>query len=57
MLVIYKFLQGRNDRIIIDMEEDALGLVDLLVEGQRTEPKSGVLPGSEPPPNASEARV
>jgi biopolymer transport protein ExbB len=57
MLVIYKFLQGRNDRIIIDMEEDALGLVDLLVEGQRNEPKSGTLPSSEPPPNASEARV
>lgn len=57
MLVVYKFLQGRNDRIIIDMEEDALGLVDLLVEGQRGEPKSGTTPSSEPPPNASEARV
>ena len=49
MLVIYKYLQGRNDRIIIDMEEDALGLVDLLVEGQRPEPKSS----AEPPPSLS----
>ncbi|MBK6917770.1 MAG: MotA/TolQ/ExbB proton channel family protein [Deltaproteobacteria bacterium] len=30
MLVLYKFLQGRNERIVIDMEEDAMGLVDLL---------------------------
>ncbi len=30
MLLLYKFLQGRNDRLIVDMEEDAMGLVDLL---------------------------
>lgn len=30
MLVLYKFLQGRNDRLVVEMEEDAMGLVDLL---------------------------
>ncbi len=30
MLILYKFLQGRNDRLIAAMEEDAMGLVDLL---------------------------
>jgi biopolymer transport protein ExbB len=34
-LVAYKFLQGRNDRIIVDMEEDAIGLVDLLEDNKR----------------------
>lgn len=32
MLVMYKFLQGRNDRLIVEMEEDALGIVGLLDE-------------------------
>lgn len=32
MLVLYKFLQGRNDRLIVQMEEDALGIVGLLDE-------------------------
>jgi biopolymer transport protein ExbB len=32
MLVLYKFLQGRNDRLIVEMEEDALGMVGLLDE-------------------------
>lgn len=35
MLVAYKFLQGRNDRIIVEMEEDAMGIVDLLEDHQR----------------------
>ncbi len=30
MLVAYKFLQGRNDRLIVAMEEDAMELVDML---------------------------
>jgi biopolymer transport protein ExbB len=41
MLMAYKFLQGRNDRLVVDMEEDALGLVDLLDDyqrGRRTQP-------------------
>jgi biopolymer transport protein ExbB len=37
MLVAYKFLQGRNDRLIVDMEEDAMGLVDLLEDFARKE--------------------
>lgn len=32
MLVLYKILQGRNDRLIVEMEEDAMGLVELLEE-------------------------
>lgn len=35
MLIAYKFLQGRNDRIIVEMEEDAMGIVDLLEDAQR----------------------
>lgn len=35
MLLAYKFLQGRNDRLIVEMEEDAMGVVDLLEENQR----------------------
>ncbi len=38
MLVAYKYLQGRNDRLIVDMEEDAMGLVDLLEDTTRREP-------------------
>lgn len=37
MLVLYKFLQGRNERIVVDMEEDALGLVDLLADASRAD--------------------
>lgn len=43
MLVLYKFLQARNDRLIVAMEENALGVVDLLDEAKRRqtqEPKS-----------------
>ena len=32
MMVLYKFLQGRNDRLVVEMEEDALGIVGLLDE-------------------------
>lgn len=35
MLLAYKFLQGRNDRLIVEMEEDAMGIVDLLEESIR----------------------
>lgn len=35
MLMAYKFLQGRNDRIIVAMEEDAMGIVDLLEDAMR----------------------
>ena len=40
MLVIYKFLQGRNERIVVDMEEDALGMVDLLGDHVRADAKA-----------------
>jgi biopolymer transport protein ExbB len=32
MLVLYKFVQARNDRLIVEMEEDAMGIVGLLDE-------------------------
>lgn len=35
MLAAYKFLQGRNDRLVVMMEEDAMGIVDLLEDHQR----------------------
>jgi biopolymer transport protein ExbB len=36
MLLLYKFLQGRNDRLVVEMEEDAMGIVDLLEDTQRS---------------------
>jgi len=36
MLMAYKFLQGRNDRLVVAMEEDAMGIVDLLEDGRST---------------------
>ncbi len=41
MLIAYKFLQGRNDRIIVAMEEDAMGIVDLLEDAQRATKAAG----------------
>lgn len=42
MLLAYKFLQGRNDRLVVEMEEDAMGIVDLLEDAQRVgEPGRG----------------
>ncbi len=35
MLLAYKFLQGRNDRLVVEMEEDAMGIVDLLEDAKR----------------------
>ena len=40
MLLAYKFLQGRNDRLIVDMEDDAMGIVDLLEDAQRSASKA-----------------
>ena len=37
MLVLYKLLQGRNDRLVVEMEEDAMGMVDLLADAKRRE--------------------
>jgi biopolymer transport protein ExbB len=35
MLVAYKYLLGRNDRLIVAMEEDAMSIVDLLEDARR----------------------
>ena len=34
-LLLYRFLQGRTDRIVAEMEEDAMGIVNLLEDGRR----------------------
>ena len=49
MLVAYKFLQGRNDRLIVAMEEDAMGIVDLLEDAQRTAHRAGKAASREAP--------
>jgi len=36
MLLLYKFLQGRNDRLVVEMEEDAMGIVELLEDNKRS---------------------
>ena len=40
MLMAYKFLQGRNDRLVVAMEEDAMGIVDLLEDGRATKARN-----------------
>ena len=50
MLLLYKFLQGRNDRLVVEMEEDAMGIVDLLEDYRRAERRS-----VEPPTNRAAA--
>ena len=48
MLIMYKFLQGRNDRLIVEMEEDAMGIVDLLEDAQaRKRARAGKKPTRE----------
>jgi biopolymer transport protein ExbB len=42
MLVAYKFLLGRNDRLIVAMEEDAMSLVDLLEDARHRAPAEDV---------------
>lgn len=41
MLILYKWLQGRNDRLVVEMEEDAMGIVDLLEDAQRVRDDGG----------------
>jgi biopolymer transport protein ExbB len=41
MLILYKWLQGRNDRLVVEMEEDAMGIVDLLEDAGRGRPEGG----------------
>lgn len=40
MLTAYRFLQGRNDRLVVAMEEDAMGIVDLLEDGRAAKSKA-----------------
>lgn len=37
LLVLYKIVQGRNDRLVVEMEEEAMGIVDLLEDQRRAE--------------------
>lgn len=53
MLILYKWLQGRNDRLVVEMEEDAMGIVDLLEEAQLS--ASGDV-SAEPPAAEAQAR-
>ncbi|MBL4683478.1 MAG: MotA/TolQ/ExbB proton channel family protein [Nannocystaceae bacterium] len=46
MLVAYKFLQGRNDRLVVAMEEDAMGIVDLLEDGRLAKAKAASSQGA-----------
>ncbi|MBK8266636.1 MAG: MotA/TolQ/ExbB proton channel family protein [Nannocystis sp.] len=34
-LLLYRYLQGRNNRLVLEMEEDAMGIVNLLEDGRR----------------------
>ncbi|HFE46027.1 MAG TPA: MotA/TolQ/ExbB proton channel family protein, partial [Nannocystis exedens] len=39
-LLLYRYLQGRNNGLVLEMEEDAMGIVNLLEEGRRSAAKS-----------------
>ncbi|PRP97478.1 Biopolymer transport protein ExbB [Enhygromyxa salina] len=58
MLVLYKFLQGRNDRLIVEMEEDALGIVGLLDEnlGRQREAERQAKNNDDKPDNGDRAK-
>jgi biopolymer transport protein ExbB len=45
LLVLYKIIQGRNDRLVVEMEEDAMGIVDLLDDFRRSETKRAAAAG------------
>jgi biopolymer transport protein ExbB len=47
MLVLYKYLQARNDGLVVAMEEDAMGIVDLLEDAQRAAREGGGGRGAE----------
>jgi len=34
-LLLYRYLQGRNNALVLEMEEDAMGIVNLLEDGRR----------------------
>lgn len=37
MLLLYRYLQGRNNSLVLEMEEDAMGIVNLLEDGRRSQ--------------------
>ena len=39
-LLLYRYLQGRNNGLVLEMEEDAMGIVNLLEEGRRSAAKA-----------------
>ncbi len=39
-LLLYRYLQGRNNGLVLEMEEDAMGIVNLLEEGRRNAAKA-----------------
>ena len=44
MLLLYRFLQGRTGRIVGEMEEDAMGIVNLLEDSRRGAQPSAAVP-------------
>ncbi|MEM6992505.1 MAG: MotA/TolQ/ExbB proton channel family protein, partial [Myxococcota bacterium] len=57
MLMAYKFLQGRNDRLVVAMEEDAMGIVDLLEDGRVAKSKSGAKSAPKSKSSAKKAKT
>ena len=45
LLVLYKIVQGRNDRLVVEMEEEAMGIVDLLEDQRRAERRAAAAEG------------
>ncbi len=39
-LLLYRYLQGRNNALVLEMEEDAMGIVNLLEDGRRNAAKA-----------------
>ena len=47
MLLLYRYLQGRNNGMVLEMEEDAMGIVNLLEDGRRNASKAAAAAESE----------
>lgn len=45
LLVLYKIVQGRNDRLVVEMEEEAMGIVELLEDQRRAERRAAAAEG------------
>ena len=47
MLLLYRLLQDRTNKLVLEMEEDAMGIVNLLEDGRRAAKSRSAAPAAE----------